>query len=256
MVNLDALLLHDGARASACGRVVVQGDDCWFEPPLPVPAVFYPPGREPAPKPSGVGVRVEGVDLERLSRWRQKDGTTEGWACLGGTWDGDRLIVREQGPDTNGSPGPTAIWELPPCPPPPGGWPRGGIDENIELEDDEDLDGPEVVAVTLFRPSSRQVVAVIASEDPSLTRRRLGASLGERLCVVPSKWTRAQVLDVRGQLDDHSHEWALFGCGESRGEDGQVQISAEVVRVLPAFAEFAAGVPDGLLAVDPWLAPD
>ena len=142
---------------------------------------------------------------------------------------------------------------MPPCPPPPGGWPIGGIGEGIELDGDEDLDGPEVVALTIFRPSPRQVVAVIASEDPDGTRRRLGTRLGERLCVVTSNWTRRQVLEVRGQLDAHFDEWALFGCGETRGEDGQVQISAQVVRVLPGFAEFAATVPDGLLTVEPWL---
>lgn len=248
-------MLRDGDRAKACGRVVALGDECWFDPPLPVLLPYFPPGREPAPKPSGLGVRVEGVDLEQLSRRRHKDGATEGWTCLSGIWRDGRLIVREQEGDSDATPSPVTRWQLPPCDPPAGGWPTGGVDQNIEFEGDVDLHGAEVVAVTMFRPSSRQVVAVIASEDPALTRRRLGALLGDRLCVVQSTWTRAQVVDVRDQLDAHFHDWTLFECGETAGEDGQLEISVRPVRVLPGLAEFVAAVPEGLLAVDPWLKP-
>jgi hypothetical protein len=80
-VDLDRLLLRDGDRVFACGRVVARGEECWFEPPLPFRLPLFPPRHEPAPEPSGLGVRVEGVDLERLTRRRQKDGASEGWAA-------------------------------------------------------------------------------------------------------------------------------------------------------------------------------
>lgn len=251
-MDLDRLVLRDGIRVAAFGRVVALGEECWFDPPLPIPLVLYAPGAEPAPRPSGVGVRVEGVDLERISERRSKDGATEGWARLGGVWREDRLIVDEQGVDADGAPDLVTSWTVPPCAPPVGGWPRGEIDHDSDLWEGAD----EIIAVTMFRPSSRRVVAVIASDDPALTRSRLGARLGNRLCVVPSRWTRAQVAEVRAQLHAHFDDWALFESGESASSDGQLEISIQVVRVLPALADFAAGVPEGLLVVDPWLVPE
>lgn len=255
-VDLYRLMLRDGDRASAWGRVVAVGDECWFEPPLPVLLPYFPPGHEPAPKPSGIGVRVEGVDLEKLEGRRHKEGATEGWTCLSGTWRNDRLIVQEQEDHHNATTSPSDLWQLPPCDPPDGGWPTIGTDEDLEFEETVDLQGPEVVAVTMFHPGSRHIVAVIASEDPELTRRRLAALPDSGLCVVRSNWTRAQVLDVRGHLDAHFDDWAMVECGETAGADGQLELSVRVVRVVSGLADFAAVVPDGLLAVDAWLVPE
>jgi hypothetical protein len=253
-VDLTPLILTEGCKASACGRVVTAGDEVWFDPPLPVPLIYYEPGHEPAPRPSGLGVRVEGVALDRLDQRREKDGAVEGWTCLTGVWRDERLTVTEQSqrvairPET-----PEPHWTVPPCDPPTGGWPFGGADENIDVE--QDLHGPEVITVTMFRPSARQVVAVIASDDPELTRRRLAPVLGDRLCVIESRWPGERLRHIRAELDARHREWLFYTWGEGADDFGQLQFTIELVRVVPSFAEFAGGLPDGLLLVDPWLSP-
>lgn len=252
-MDLTPLIVTDGRRASACGRVVTAGDEIWFDPPLPVALPYFPPGQEPAPRPSRLGIHVDGVDLDRLDRRREKDGAIEGWTCLTGVWRDERLIVTEQGQRRAGPGHREPRWATPPCEPSTGGWPLGGVDENIDAE--AELHGPEVVSVTMFRPSPRQVVAVIASDDPELTRRRLAPVLGDRLCVTESRWPGRQLRQIRAELDAHAEEWLFYAWGEGADESGQLQFSIELVRVVPRFAEFAAGVPEGLLLVDPWLSP-
>jgi hypothetical protein len=66
VVDLWPLVLTDGCRAAASGRIVFADGEFWFEPPLPVPLVYYEPGSEPAPRPSGWGVRLSEVDLAPL----------------------------------------------------------------------------------------------------------------------------------------------------------------------------------------------
>jgi len=253
-VDLMPLIVTEGCTASACGRVVTDGHEVWFDPPLPVPLIGYAPGQEPAPRPSGLGIRVDGVDLDKLERRREKDGAVEGWTCLTGVWRDGRLTVTEQGQGVGSRrENPAPQWTVPPCNPPAGGWPAGGVDENIDVE--EDLHGPEVVTVTMFRPSARQVVAVIASDDPELTRRRLAPVLGDRLCVIESRWPGEQLREIRAELDANHQEWTFYLWGEGADETGQLRFSVDLVRVVRSFAEFAAKLPDGLLLIDPWLAP-
>ena len=171
-----------------------------FEPPLPVPLAGYLPGRQPVQPASPLGVRVDDADLDLLARSRERDGAVEGWAKLSGMWLGDRLQVEAQQPkdpidfDNHRT---MPDWSHPPCSPPRDGWPHGPTDENLDVGEFRDLrghwpvDGP-IVALTLFRPSPTQVVAVVAAHDPDQVEMLLRLRLGARLCVVPSKWTRAR----------------------------------------------------------------
>jgi hypothetical protein len=90
------LVLRDGDTVRASGRVVADDGGTWFEPPLPVPAFLYAPGRQPPPRLS-LGVPAIGVDLGRLDRRWEKQGAVEGYATLAGTWRQERLWVGEQG---------------------------------------------------------------------------------------------------------------------------------------------------------------
>ncbi|MDQ1485340.1 MAG: hypothetical protein QOJ62_1033, partial [Actinomycetota bacterium] len=170
----DLIVLRAGGRTRADGRVVAAGGAITFEPPLPTPLVGYLPGQDPVRPASSVGVPVEGVDLNLLARRHEKDGAIEGWAHISGVWSGDRLRVdaqRPKDPIDFDNRRPLPDWASPPCPPPPGGWPHGLRDENLDIEDLRDAyghwpaDGP-IVALTLFRPGPTQVVAVVAASDP------------------------------------------------------------------------------------------
>ena len=252
-VDLAGGVLRDGDTVRASGRVVAADGVTWFEPPLPVPLVAYAPGREPPPRPAGLGVPAIGVDLARLDRRREKQGAVEGWATLTGTWRQDRLRVAGQGPPTRPvDEGP--YLRRPPCPEPAGGWPEGGVDENLDIPADL-LAASDVTSVALFRPGRRQTVLVVAAEQPQQVEAALRPRYGPRLCVVPSRWTGRQIDDVLRRLRAGMASWMIYSCGQSTAEDGQAVLTAELTRVLPALASWVRAVPDGLLSIRPWLTP-
>lgn len=253
-MDVSGLVLHDGDTVRASGRVVADDGGTWFEPPLPVPAILYAPGRQPPPRPRGLGVPAIGVDLARLDRRWEKQGAVEGYATLAGTWQQERLLVAEQGPPIGSvSEGPG--WRRPPCPEPAGGWPQGDVDENVDVPPDL-LAAHQITSVALFRPSRRQVVLVLAAEEPQQVEAALRPRYGGRLCVVPSRWTRRQIDDVIGRLRAERREWMIYILGESTAEDGQALITVELTRVLPALASWARALPEGFMSLRPWLTPE
>jgi hypothetical protein len=70
-----------------------------------------------------------------------------------------------------------------------------------------------------------------------------------------SRWTRDQLDDVRDQLHQRWQQWNLYQLGSQHSEDGQAHITARLVRVLPEIATWAASLPPGLVALEPWLTP-
>jgi hypothetical protein len=242
-VDVSGLVLSEGDLVRASGQVVVDGDAVWFEPPLPTPLVHYVSG-PPPPRPSGLGVRAAGVDLGALA---------DGWASLSGSWQDDRLVVSAQAPPDFGHED-APRWDRPPCPPPAGGWPEGEVDENIDLPPDL-VSAYPITAVAQFRPSRRQTVLVVATDEPEQVDAVLRPRYGDRLCVVRSRWARSQVDEVLLRLRESMPEWMIYELGETVAEDGQPQVAAKVSRVVPGLAGWVRTVPDGLLSLSPWLAP-
>jgi hypothetical protein len=251
---LEHALLMDGDAAAATGRVFSDGATVMFEPPMPVALPHYLPGSEPPPRPSHLGVPVAGVDLGALDRRREKAGAIEGWAHLSGVWQDGGLRVQNQEPPIFRGAERLPRWSEPPCPPPLGGWPHGAVDENLDAGDLQEADAT-IVALALFRPSSTQVVLVIASTEPSRVRAQLRSRFGPRLCVTPSRWTKAQVRDAAAQLRTNMDRWHIYITGETVTEDGQTRVQADTVRVLPEMIDWARPLPDGLVKITPWLAP-
>jgi hypothetical protein len=256
-VDLLPLMLREGCLVEASGRVIAVDGRVWFEPPLPVRLVYYPPGQEPAPRWSGLGVPVRGVDLDGLDRRLLKEGALEGWAQLTGHWRSGELVVHEQ----NAPRWPTrpeTKWDSPPCDVPAGGWPHGPREENLE-QSGELADDPAVVAVMMARPSPTQVVLVVLSTEPDRIRKRVEARCPSRSCVVASRWTRAEVDAVQSQLGARRGaqpgSWQIYQTGQTAGEDFQIRFDVEAVQVVPEFVEWASTVPDGLVQTHPWLAP-
>ncbi len=167
-VDVSQLTVAPGAGVSAFGRVVSAAGAVWFEPPLAVRAIGYLPGREPAPRPSGLGVVVRGVDLAALLELREKDGALEGWAAITGVWQDDELTVTAQStlrpPPTPDPPS----WTVPPCQPPAGGWPSGS---DVPTGFDDALAALRAsggaVHITMFSPAGRGQVPVACASDPS-----------------------------------------------------------------------------------------
>jgi hypothetical protein len=72
---------------------------------------------------------------------------------------------------------------------------------------------------------------------------------------VPSRWTQDQLDAVRDHLHQRWRHWNLYELGPQHAEDGQAHITARLVRVLPEIAVWAASLPAGIVALEPWLTP-
>jgi hypothetical protein len=252
-VDLSDVVLHDGSRARATGHVVAYGGEVWFEPPLPTPAIAHAPGHEPPPRPCGLGVLTSGVDLDRLAARFAKDEGVGGWATLTGIWRSDHLDVIHQS-DSVRDPSPwRPEWTIPPCPPPPRGWPQVPEGSNLEPRPPEKIPGK--VSLVLFRPSPTQVVLVVATSRPEAAEELLRPVYGDALCIVPSRWSPDQVEAVRATVGERWDEWGIYESGDRIGGDAQVTVTLKVVRVLAEMAQWTRALPYGLLDVTPWLCP-
>jgi hypothetical protein len=267
----------DGSRVTGTGRVVaVPGRPVRFCAPVGRADIGYPDGQEPPPQYCEHGVDLTGVDLAALVDRREAAGAVEGLAQLTGTYEGGVLTVGEQAPPQPSESRHTP--DVPPCEPPDGGWPRdprllvpvGSPDEgdvNLMAEqpalDRYRAEHPEdVVTVALLRPSPDSVLLGVAASDAAAARRAeqaLRPAYGERLCVVVSRYSRAQVTAAQAMVDVASPEGARLGvfggAGEGVGEDLQVEVGYDVVMTTEELAGRAGQHPDGLVVLRPWLTP-
>jgi hypothetical protein len=111
-----------------------------------------------------------------------------------------------------------------------------------------------MVNQVIFRPSADQEVLVAATDVDAVTRQ-LSPNLPNQLCVVPSRFTRAQLDEVRNVLLAHWREWRLETSGTSADAQAQPFITAEPFRVTAEMAEWADTLPEGLLRLHPALSP-
>jgi hypothetical protein len=258
-VDVSALVLADGDRVRAWGRLVRGDRGDWFEPPRPRTLLLI---RDPPVAPAQPGaVPVAGADFARLADRRERGGLTEGYATLTGTWSAGQLLVDRQDrrpPRAAADDVDFADWTSPPCPAPEGGWPRSpGAQraENLDFDIGDLRETGAAVAVTVFRPSRTQLVLVVAAADADAVEAWLRPQLGARLCVVPSRWTRRELQDVRDHLSRRWDEWNLLAAGEINDSQGQPRVTARPARMLPEIAAWAAPLPEGLLLLRPWLVP-
>src|SRR5262249_54705423 len=122
-VDFAALIIREYDRVTASGRVVRDETGDWFEPPV---GVALPGGLSHKVRPAWHGsIRIVGANFhdDALTGRFECDGAVEGYATLTGIWAARHLWVEDQAlPERQHrrSPG----WKTPPCPVPPGGWPR------------------------------------------------------------------------------------------------------------------------------------
>jgi hypothetical protein len=251
-VDAGGLVVREGDRVAAAGRLVRNEMGDWLEP---VGWSWGEGGMERRVRPVWRGaVPVAGADFDAVPRRFEKDGLVEGWATVTGTWSGEQLRAERQDAPVR-TPAAHPQRDVPPCPPPPGGWPvtrrRGDVELSYDLGDLAETGA--ATARTLFHPVPDQAVLVIAAADPAAVEARLRPQLGASLCVVPSRWTKDQLDAVRGHLGQRWQQWNLLQFGPRHGEDGQPYIAARLVRVLPEIAAWATSLPPGIVALEPWL---
>jgi hypothetical protein len=90
--------------------------------------------------------------------------------------------------------GSRARWTVLPCPPLPGGWRHDLVDLDVDLGDVQSSGA--MVNRVIFRPSADQEVLVVATTDADAVTRRLSTKMKRQLCVVPSRFTCAQIDEV------------------------------------------------------------
>jgi hypothetical protein len=254
-MDWDAMVVRAGDQVTGWGRLVRNAQGSWFDPPVPVPLVMITP--RPVRKPSPGAVPVIGADFSAVADRHELNGDLEGWATVTGLWTGSELRIEAQS-SGRPEPGPGPRWDTPPCPAPPGGWPRGmngRDDENLAFDLGDLEETGAAVTVVTFRPGAGQAVLVVAAADPAAVDARLRPQLGERLCVVPSRWTKHDVDRVRGHLRARWDDWHIHLLGVTATEDAQAQVTADLARVLPQTAAWAATLPPGILRLNPWLVP-
>ncbi len=93
-MDWDTLVVRDGDRATASGRLVRDQAGDWFEPLLPVAAAAVGGGPRRVRPVSRLAVRVAGADFDELAGRFEDDGAVEGFATLTGIWSAGQLRVQ------------------------------------------------------------------------------------------------------------------------------------------------------------------
>jgi len=182
-MDFESLIIRDGDRVAASGRLVRDSRGDWFQPSLPV---ALPGGVERTVRPAGrLAIRVVGADLDLVANRFEKAGAIEGWAAVEGVRSGEQLEVDRQSLPSPEPPW-SHPWRTPPCPPPAGSWPKVTPRGDSVLQYDMgDLRATAAaVAVTLFRPADGAAVLVVAASDEAAVETQLRPQLGDLLCVV------------------------------------------------------------------------
>jgi hypothetical protein len=240
------LVVEPGDRVRTWGQFVSNSDGDWLDLARIDDLLLHPPGWT-----SGWSIRVAGVDAEQvLTAFADNRNIS-----VVGTWRGDVIEVEQQSPEIPNT-APIPHWTDPPCQPPPGGWPRS-VEENPPDLDLGDLESSgAIVTRVAFRPSADQLVVVIAATDIDAIIRQVAPQLPNRLCVIPSRFTREQLAEVRRVLAAHTSDWRLQGYGAGGvDDDAQPFAHAEPFRVTDELADWADTLPEGLLRLCPTLTP-
>jgi hypothetical protein len=235
---------------AAGGSVIVDADGEWFD--LRRTATL---GNMPPPPHPHLSVRLDGVDLAAVPTEFGPNNSIPGHVTITGIWLGDGIRVESMSPA--GLPRSIdAQHTTPPCPPPAGGWPHGAAHENLNFDRDALQRCGAAVTVGMWRPSDDQVVLVVTASDVVAVKTLLGPQLPGRLCVVPSRWTRAQLDEVSAQLRDFAlEELRCDRMGQRVDDQAQVSIEVQLMRVTEEIAAWANTVPRGLLELTPSLVP-
>lgn len=256
-------VVRDGDRVNGRGQVVaLPGRPVQLCAPYATIDI-YP---EPVPAPCRVAVTVTGLDLDRLTHRKERDGAVWGSARVEGVYRAGTLTVTRQLDDRPG-PVPDVVTEdRVPCPEPQGGWPRQPADPSRLIAaldaavhaDSETYNGPWVqypYGWHLQDTSDRkgiEVYLVGTTGDVEAARRELAAVFpAEHLCVTTVRWSKAAMDAAQRQLSGPAAEAA--GVSGGMGEVLSDRVVADLVVLDERASRFLAGVADGRVTPRPLL---
>jgi hypothetical protein len=260
-----------GERVAADGTVLARPGQ---------PVLFCPPrvvmwrgefGDGPRPPDCGGGIPTEGVDLGALARREERDGVVWGGAWLTGVFAGGTLTVTGQEAPRPGYGERTDLYTSP-CPEPAGGWPGDkpipgdyGTSDGERLYEQPGLgaveryerENPgEVVHHRYALPEKNASVVVVVVFDVARAEAALRPAYGDRLCVLESRYTVAQVKAAKKAAGDFvGHPLVTSGGGFTASRDGQPLVTIDADYATPEIEAFVASQPAGLVRADYWLAP-
>lgn len=117
------------------------------------------------------------------------------------------------------------------------------------------LEDAEAIMVSIFRPDPERSVLVVAATDIPAVEAQLRPQLGDRLCVVASRWTRRQLDHMHEYLWARSESWGVYETGFSCDEQAQAVMITKLVRVTDEIASWADNQAAGLITLKPCLTP-
>lgn len=242
------LVFEAGDRVRAVGRFVAGADDDWLDLARVHNTIRRPPGWK-----SDRSIRLIRTEAEAvLTDWTPN--RSPAYVSVVGTWRDESIEVEELWPDI---PAPESFAKKtdPPCPPPPGGWRRDALAWNLDFDTADLESSGAIVHQVIFHPSADQEVLVVAAADVDTVARLLSPHFPDQLCVVPSRFSRAQLDELRDVLRTRRREWRLETFGTGSDEQAQPFITAQLFRVTADIADWADTLPEGLLRLCPALSP-
>ena len=91
--------------------------------------------------------------------------------------------------------------------------------------------------------------------DAPAVVKQLAPQLPDQLCVIGSRWSRADIDSLCGHLEQRAEHWAVESINESCDERAQATITVKLLRVTREIADWADSQLDGLTNLTPALRP-
>lgn len=221
---------------------------------------------EPVPEACPIAVTVTGLDLDRLSKRRERDGAVWGSARVEGVYRAGTLTVTRQEDFVEPPRADVTAPDRMPCPEPAAGWPRQPDDMSAALarlnqavnRNAAEYNGPWVLYPYGWHLQDRsnrkgtEVYAVGTVGDVAAAERALREVFpAEQLCVTRVTWSKAAMDAAASRL--RSPQARRVGIGTPFPDVLGDRVVAEMSVLDQAASQFLAGVTEGRVVAEPVL---
>lgn len=236
----QSLLVRDGDKVEASGEIIAApGKPVIFCAPHAVPAIGYPPGKEPAPAcPADLQVKLTGFDTGKLTDTRK--GVRFGTSHLIGVWQGGTIAVQEQSAPVTTTPKDSDEFADVPCAPPAGGWkpgtpesPNQAVEAYVRARPSQLselwLGWPNGLPSTPSASGVSVLVVQVVRGDIDQVRREVSALSGGNLCVAKGKYSQSDGRAVAAQLGQLAAKGLGISSSSSVSGDRPAELELKVV---------------------------